>query len=169
MRSEIGIDIDASPATVFAIVRDVSRWADLLPHYSRSSLVERHEDGSVTGRFIARRPLVPVLGVGVPVTWRSRVWADPAGPTLRFHHVAGATRGMDVLWRIEPRDGPADGAPSPGCRVTIEHDFRPRLPGFAAFVDRWFTRAIAGRTLATVRAIAEAVESAGGIGTKDMA
>jgi hypothetical protein len=53
-----------------------------------------------------------------------------------------------VTWRIEAaRDG--------RCRVTIEHDFRPRLPGFAWFVDRVFTRPIAGRTLATFRSLAE--------------
>jgi hypothetical protein len=62
---------------------------------------------------------------------------------------------MDVTWRIEPRAG------GRGCRVTIEHDFRPRIPGWAAFVDRFFTRPIAGRTLAAFRAIAEAVQAAG--------
>jgi ribosome-associated toxin RatA of RatAB toxin-antitoxin module len=157
VHSEISIDIDAPPAAVFAIVHDVTRWADLLPHYVRSELVEGHEDGSVTADFVARRALVPVLGLGLPVTWRSRVWADAAVPSLRFRHVAGATKGMDVAWRIEPR-ATADG--SDGCRVTIEHAFRPRIPGFARFVDRWFTRSIAGRTLATVRAIAEALETA---------
>jgi hypothetical protein len=34
------------------------------------------------------------------------------------------------------------------------------VPGFAAFVDRWFTRAIARRTLATFKAIAEAAAEA---------
>jgi hypothetical protein len=43
--------------------------------------------------------------------------------------------------------------------VTIEHDFAPRLPGFATFVDRFFTRPIAGRTLATFKALAEALQS----------
>ncbi len=56
---------------------------------------------------------------------------------------------MDVTWRIEPVGG--------GCRVTIEHDFAPRIAGWAALIDRWFTRPIAGRTLATFRTIAEAV------------
>jgi len=58
---------------------------------------------------------------------------------------------MDVTWRIEPT--------AAGCRVSIDHDFRPRVPGFAALVDRWFTRAISGRTLATVKALAESLES----------
>ena len=86
------------------------------------------------------------------MAWRSRTWSEADTRRLRFEHVAGATRGMDVTWRIEPT---GDGA---GCRVTIDHDFQPRLPGFAAFVDRWFTRPIAGRTLATFKALAEALE-----------
>lgn len=163
MHSEIGIDIDAAPALVFDLARDVERWADLLPHYSRSRVADRHDDGSVTGVFVARRPLVPVLGLGLPVTWRSRAWNDRETRRLRFLHVAGATKGMDVTWRIEPR---ADGT---GCRVTIEHDFRPRIPGFARFVDRWFTRPIAGRTLASFKAMAEAIESGWASGTKDRA
>ena len=56
---------------------------------------------------------------------------------------------MDVTWSIEPAGS--------GTRVEIEHDFRPRVPGFAGFVDRAFTRPIAGRTLATFRALAEAL------------
>jgi hypothetical protein len=56
---------------------------------------------------------------------------------------------MDVTWRIEPTAG--------GCRISIDHDFRPRVPGWAAFIDRAFTRPIAGRTLATFAAIAEAL------------
>jgi hypothetical protein len=91
-----------------------------------------------------------VLGLGVPVAWRARTWNEPATLRLRFVHVAGATRGMDVTWRIEGR---GDGA----CRVAIDHDFRPRFGPFAPFVDRVFTRPIAGRTLATFRAIAEAL------------
>jgi hypothetical protein len=155
VHSEIGIDVAARPATVFALARDVERWSTLLPHYARSSAVERWADGSVVVDFVARRPFVPILGLGLPVTWRARTWSedDPVAPRLRFVHVAGATKGMDVTWRLEPT---ADGA---ATRVTIEHVFSPAIPGFAAFVDRWFTTAIAGRTLATFRALAEVVES----------
>ena len=49
------------------------------------------------------------------------------------------------------------GLVAPGTRVEIAHDFTPVIPGFAWFVDRFFTRPIAGRTLATFRALAEAV------------
>ena len=158
MHSEIAIRIAAPPDLVFALARDVERWADLLPHYARSTAIERRPDGSLVADFVAHRPLIAVLGLGLPVTWRSRTWSEPATRRLRFVHVAGASRGMDVTWRIVPAAA-GEGAPD-GCTITIEHDFAPRLPGFAAFVDRFFTRPIAGRTLATFKVLAEALQSA---------
>lgn len=152
MRSAIGIDVAAPPELVFALARDVERWERLLPHYARSRAVGPGADGTLTADFIARRPFVPLLGLGLPVTWRARTWSEPRTRCLRFVHVAGATKGMDVIWRIEPSGD--------GTRVTIEHVFRPRLPGFAAFVDRAFTRPIASRTLATFKALAEALADA---------
>jgi ribosome-associated toxin RatA of RatAB toxin-antitoxin module len=151
----VAIDIDAPAALVFALARDVERWSALLPHYARSQAIDHDAWGRPFVRFIARRPLVPVLGLGLPVVWTARTWNEPDSWTLRFEHVAGASRGMDVTWRIEPHEGGS------GCRVTISHDFVPGLPGFAWFVDRFFTRPIAGRTLATFRSIAEAVQSGG--------
>ncbi|HUQ78950.1 MAG TPA: hypothetical protein VM427_08805, partial [Patescibacteria group bacterium] len=76
-------------------------------------------------------------------------WNEPAALRLRFAHVAGVTRGMSVTWRIEPRGD--------GATVSIEHDFRPRIAVVALVVDRLFTRPIAGRTLQTFKALAEAV------------
>jgi ribosome-associated toxin RatA of RatAB toxin-antitoxin module len=156
MHSTIGIDIAASPELVYRLARDVTRWERLLPHYSRSAVVRTDADGVLMCEFIARRPFVPVLGLGIPVTWRSRTSHDPATRRLRFVHVAGATKGMDVTWTIEPLRS-ADGRD--GTRVEISHEFAPALPGFAAFVDAAFTRPIAGRTLATFRALAEALEA----------
>jgi hypothetical protein len=97
--------------------------------------------------FVATRPLIPLLGLGLPVAWRSRTWNEPSQLGLRFHHLGGATNGMDVTWRIEPVGG--------GSRVSIDHEFRPRVPGWAWFIDRLFTRPIASRTLATFRDLAE--------------
>jgi ribosome-associated toxin RatA of RatAB toxin-antitoxin module len=154
MHSTIGIDIAAPPELVYRLARDVTRWARILPHYARSQVVRREPDGVLVCDFVARRPFVPVLGMGLPVTWRSRTWHEPATRRLRFVHVAGATKGMDVTWTIElvPRPNGA-----PGTRVEIAHEFTPAVPGFAWFVDRFFTRPIAGRTLASFRALAEAV------------
>jgi ribosome-associated toxin RatA of RatAB toxin-antitoxin module len=150
MHSSIAIDIAATPALVFALARDVERWERLLPHYARSRAAgARRADGSLVVDFVARRPLIDVLGLTLPVTWRARTWDEPGSCRLRFVHVAGATKGMDVTWRIEPV--------GVGARISIDHDFRPRLPVFATVVDQFFTRPIAGRTLATFKALAEAV------------
>jgi ribosome-associated toxin RatA of RatAB toxin-antitoxin module len=144
VRTAIGVTIGAPPEVVFALAHDVARWRDLLPHY-RSARVERTEaGGSRVVRFVAVRPGL----LRVPVLWRSRTWAEPEARRLRFIHLGGATRTMDVTWRIEPVEG--------GCRVTIEHVFRaPRA--WAWFIDRAFTQPIARQTLASFKAIAEAV------------
>jgi ribosome-associated toxin RatA of RatAB toxin-antitoxin module len=149
VRSTIAVDAAAPADLVFRLARDVERWPRLLPHYVRVRAVERRPDGSLVAEMVARRQLVGVLGIGLPVAWRSRTWSEPETRRLRFVHLGGATRGMAVTWRIEP--------PASGCRISIDHDFRPRVPGWAAFIDRVFTRPIAGRTLATFAAIAEAL------------
>jgi ribosome-associated toxin RatA of RatAB toxin-antitoxin module len=160
MWTTIGIDIAAPPDLVFRLARDVTRWERLLPHYARSRAVGRDPDGTLVCTFVARRPVIGILGLGVPVTWRSRTWSEPETRRLRFVHVAGATRGMDVTWTIEP-------SPT-GTRVDIGHELRRRIaiPVVGSFVgevlfpelvDRVFTRAIAGRTLATFKALAEAL------------
>jgi ribosome-associated toxin RatA of RatAB toxin-antitoxin module len=160
MRSTISTDVAAAPELVFRLARDVERWPRLLPHYVRVRVVDRRADGTLTAVMVARRPLVASLGLGLPVAWRSRVSVDPAALRLRFRHLGGATGGMDVTWRIEPTPV--------GCRVSIQHDFRRRvsLPvlgpllgedAWPALIDRFFTRPIAGRTLATFRALAESL------------
>ena len=160
MKSSIGIDVAAPPDLVFRLARDVERWPRLLPHY----VAARREgppdaDGRLLVRFVALRTFLPVLGLGLPVAWRSLTWSEPDGRRLRFAHRGGATNGMDVTWRIEP-----DNATGRTSRVEIEHDFRPRVPGWAWLLDRLFTRPIAGRTLATFRALAEALADESGTG-----
>jgi uncharacterized membrane protein len=155
MQSSIGIDIDAPRDLVFAVASDVTRWESILPHYERSRAERRHRDGSVTCRFVARRPLVPVLGLGLPVAWRSRVSSDATSRRLRFRHLGGATAGMEVIWRLHAR-------PDGGTRVEIEHVFE-RGPAdiLPTIIERSFIRPIAGRTLASFKAIAEAIHASG--------
>lgn len=152
MKATIGIDIGAPPRLVFDLARDVERWPALLPHYVRVTVRERHADGRRTADMVAVRAVIRALGLGIPVAWRATTWSEPSTLRLRFRHLAGATRGMDVTWQIEPT--------ASGCRVDIEHDFRPRIAPWAVIVDRLFVRPIAGRTLATFKSIAEAVVAA---------
>ena len=155
MRTTITIDMAASPAQVFDLVSDVTRWPRLLPHYRYVTVLSRRQDRA-TVAMSARRRLGPF---GLPVAWRSEQWSDDSDPDdlqLRFIHVAGATRGMDVTWHLRPT--------SAGSRVTIEHAFSRHLPLlgdqlFPRVVDRLFVRPIAGQTLATFKAL---VENSGG-------
>ena len=150
--STLSIDVAAPAELVFRLARDPLRWPALLPHYSHARLIERLPDGAIVAEFVARRPLAGpfgLLGWGIPVAWRSRAWPEPTERRLRFVHQGGATDGMDVTWRIE-------GAES-DCRVTIEHVFPGRPALYQEVVQRFFVRAIASRTLATFKAIAEAL------------
>lgn len=164
MHSHIDIRIAAPASTVFALARDVARWAELLPHYRRVTVRGRRGD-RVLAQMVAERRFNRLGGLAVPVTWRAICWPegdDPDDLRLRFRHVRGVTRGMDVTWHIRP-DG--DG----GCTVTIEHEFRRPLPLVSddlvpRFVDRWFTTAIAGRTLRRFRTLAQAQARAAGRG-----
>jgi hypothetical protein len=62
---------------------------------------------------------------------------------------------MEVTWRLRSR-------PGDGTRVEIEHVFE-RGPAdlLPTIVERSFIRPIAGRTLATFKALAEAIHAAG--------
>lgn len=149
----------APPEVVFALARDVSRWAERLPHYRRSVVLARRTD-RVLAQFVAVR-LVAVRRFGplpIPVTWRAVCWSDgtdAADLRLHFAHVRGVTRGMRVTWHIRPLHG--DAARS---EVTIEHDFSRPLPllgpeTLPRLVDRFFTVPIATRTLRQFRELAE--------------
>jgi ribosome-associated toxin RatA of RatAB toxin-antitoxin module len=148
MRSIIGTDVAADAMTVFRLARGVERWPKLLPHYV-AVRVERRTKAGVIARFVARRQLVAWLGIGLPVAWRSLVWSDAGSLQLRFLHLGGPTAGMDVTWTIEAVPG--------GCHVSIEHEYQPRFAPWAAVLDRLIVRPIAARTLASFKAIAEAL------------
>jgi hypothetical protein len=149
----VSTEIAAPPELVFRLAHDPLRWPALLPHYLRANELGRERDGSVLASYVARRELVPIIGLGIPVAWRSRSSANATTCRLQFHHLGGATDGMDVTWRIEPTRH--------GCRVTIEHVFRPRVPVWAFVVDRIFVRPIATRTLSTFKVLAEAIAADG--------
>ena len=136
----------------------MERWERLLPHYARSRRVDGRADGSLVVSFVARRPLIDVLGLGLPVTWRARTWTEPgdAAPALRPRRRGDPRDGRHVADRADRRrpDAASRSSTTSGRAV----------PFFAAFVDRAFTRPIAGRTLGTFKALAEALQ-AGGIAT----
>ena len=151
MHSQIAIDVGATPERVFELARDITRWPQLLPHYRKVTVRSRDGD-HVVARMSATRPGL----IAMPVGWTAEQWPDASNASdlrLHFRHLGGATGGMKVTWHIRRRPD--------GCSVTIEHDFSRPLPLLGrtllpALVDRLFVRPIAGRTLATFKALAEA-------------
>jgi ribosome-associated toxin RatA of RatAB toxin-antitoxin module len=154
VRSEISIDISAAPSRVFELAANIALWPELLPHYRKVTIESLKGD-----RTLARMAAVRKFGpIGIPVTWRVEQWpddSDPADLQLHFRHVHGVTRGMDVTWHIRAAD--EHGARS---HVTIEHLFSRPLPivgpdALPRFVDHFFVKPIASRTLATFKHLAE--------------
>lgn len=145
MRSEISIWIDASPDTVFPLVADLPRWAERLPHYRYVRVLSHDRDETLAAMSARRGP--------IPVFWHAVQTPDPSTRRIAFRHVRGITRGMEVLWTLEPERG--------GTRARILHDLDLRWPWIGPWVaehviGRGFIEPIASRTLARFKAIAEA-------------
>jgi ribosome-associated toxin RatA of RatAB toxin-antitoxin module len=140
------ITIAATPAAVYALAAPVERWPSFLPHYRWVTLLSQRGEHERLVEMAARRGWIPVW-------WRSIQRLYPEQHRIEFLHVAGATRGMTVHWRIED-DGRG------GSRVSIAHDFLPPWPLVPHFlaelvVGRFFVSSIAGRTLREIKALAE--------------
>jgi len=146
MHSEDHIIIDAPPVRIYDLAAHIERWPDILPHYRYVTLF-RDDGRTRLAEMAATRD------GGFPVKWTSIEEIDPAKHSIRFRHVRGVTRGMDVEWIIEP--GPS------GTDVRIVHDFNPPWPRivgplFARYVVGNFIHNIASKTLRTIKGLAEA-------------
>jgi hypothetical protein len=91
-----------------------------------------------------------------PTWWVSEMGHDPEARTVRYRHVDGITRGMDVLWEIASVGN--------GTRIRIVHEWRgpawPVIGGLAAerVIGPHFIHFIASRTLAGVAGEAARLE-----------
>ena len=96
---------------IFAIARAVEEWPAHLPHYRFVRFRARTRDGGGLVEMSANRPFGALQW---PTWWLSEMTVDHQLPNVRFRHVGGVTRGMDVEWSFEPlKDG--------GTRVRILH------------------------------------------------
>jgi len=135
---------------VFAVAVDVERWPRFLAHYRWVRVLERRPPHAARVEMAAWRPFGPVRW---PTWWVSDMAPDPERRRIRYRHVGGVTRGMDVEWRLEGRDGEV--------QVEIVHDWSgPRWPLIGRLAADWvigpvFIHGIASRTLAGVRREAE--------------
>jgi len=146
MRSEIHQLMRAPFERIFDLASEIECWPRILPHY----------------RYVRRLPgSEPRFAMGarrgpIPVKWEAICRPMRDDRRIEFVHTGGVTKGMQVAWRFEERDGVVD--------VSIEHRLEldwPLIGGFAArgVIGPHFIDAIAGRTLRCVKALAEGAES----------
>lgn len=129
---------------VFAAASEVERWPRILPHYRWVTMRERSGETGVV-EMAAWRP----FGIlKYPTWWVSRMEIDRAGWQVRYQHIDGITRGMNVVWRLVSQNGNTD--------VTIVHEWTgPRWPLIGALaadlvIGPVFIHGIASRTLAGI-------------------
>jgi ribosome-associated toxin RatA of RatAB toxin-antitoxin module len=145
--------VRAPAAAMFEAAADVERWPEHLSHYRWVRFNARRADGGVV-EMAAVRPFGPLSW---PVWWESEMWVDVERREVRYRHVRGVTRGMDVVWSVVPR-GPNE------TEVTIVHTWEGpswpliRVPAADWVIGPVFVHGIASRTLA---GLAKAVEAAG--------
>ena len=145
--------------TVFELVSKVEKWPSHLPHYRYVRFRERRRDGGGLVEMSAYRvfQLADTSRGPFRVKWRtwwlSEMAVDSMKPSIRFRHVGGITKGMDVEWTFVPAPG--------GTHVRIVHLWNGppvTLVGIWAakyIIGPVFVHGIASRTLAGLAAVAE--------------
>lgn len=143
--------IAAPPERVFRHASRVDLWPRILPHYRWVRLRDPRPDGARLVEMSAYRP----FGLFTwPTWWESEMWVDEPRREVRYRHVRGVTRGMDVLWTMEPHQA--------GTRATIVHEWTgPRWPLIGPWaadfvIGPLFVSGIASRTLLGIAKAAEA-------------
>ena len=136
--------------TIFDLAKKVEDWPAHLAHYRYVRFRQRASDGGGIVEMSADRP----FGLfGWPTWWVSEMAVDDGAPAIRFRHIEGITKGMDVEWSFRAALG--------GTDVTIVHawDGPPiplvGIPAATIVIGPVFIHGIASRTLAGLAAVAE--------------
>jgi ribosome-associated toxin RatA of RatAB toxin-antitoxin module len=150
--------VHAPTPKMFALAAKVEKWPTYLPHYRYVKFRERRSDGGGIVEMSAYRPFTMAtrlrrsLRINWPTWWLSEMSVDEIKPSIRFRHIGGITKGMEVEWTF--LSAPA------GTHVRIVHLWDG--PGFPMgdFAATWvigpvFIHGIASRTLAGLAAVAE--------------
>ncbi len=138
------VHVRAPYERIFDLAAEIERWPEILPHYRYVRRLPA-EDGVRHFEMGARRG-------PIPVRWAAVQRPLPESRRIEFTHTGGVTRGMQVAWRFEPAGD--------GWDVSIDHHLElgwPVIGDFAAerVIGPQFIDAIAGRTLRTIRGLAE--------------
>ena len=153
--------VRAAWRTIFDIAKNVELWPAYLPHYRYVRFRNRATDGGGLVEMAAWRP----FGIAAwPTWWLSEMSVDEGAPAIRFRHVDGITKGMEVEWSfrtvVEETGTPRAGSVK-GTHVKVFHAWDgppvPLLGILAATVviGPVFIHGIASRTLEGLASTAE--------------
>lgn len=131
---------DCTPSAAFELANQVELWPDRLAHYRMTHF--REGSSNAMGGIVEMAAVRSFPLLNWPVWWVSEMISDPAAMTIRYRHIEGVTKGMEVEWRFEPS--------GTGVKVSILH--RWARPPFgrklaAKRIGRHFVYYIAGQTL----------------------
>lgn len=152
MHTTTAIRIRGSVEEIFRYAARVEEWPRLLPHYCGVRVIESRGRERIV-EMKARRGRIPIW-------WWARQVLVPDERRIRYTHLRGITRGMNVEWRMTPA---SDGS----VAVTIVHDLELRWPIIGRSVARWiigplFVEPTAGATLGRIKALVEQTPEDGG-------
>jgi aromatase len=156
MHTETVARIRGSIEAIFEYATRVENWPRWLPHYRAVRVLETRGNARIV-EMKARRGRIPVR-------WRARQVILPEDRRIRYTHLRGITRGMEVEWRLEPAEG--------SVVVRVVHDLDLRWPVIGPAVAEWivgplFIEPIARATLGRIKRLVEsetprALSAAGG-------
>jgi hypothetical protein len=153
MRTVDRIRVHAPFTRVFAAASSVFRWPSILPHYRWVRILD---DGLV--EMAAWRPFGGERGLlKYPTWWVSEMTIDRPAGEIRYRHVQGITRGMQVVWRLVEVGGGSE----KGVDVEVVHTWSgpswPLIGRLAAnlVIGPVFIHGIASRTLAGIKRAVE--------------
>jgi ribosome-associated toxin RatA of RatAB toxin-antitoxin module len=154
---------------IFEIVADVERWPDHLPHYRYVRFRERMHGSGERGGIVEMSANRPFGVIQWPTWWVSLMEiqhsAHGSSPSIRFRHVDGITRRMEVEWSFAPV--------TEGTHVTVLHLWNgpswPFIGGMAArtVIGPVFVHGIASRTLEGLARAAEQGQTSAGAFTRE--
>ena len=146
MQTENVVTMASDLNRIVALAVDVERWPIILPHYRWVTLLSGGDDYK-TVEMAARRGRIPVRWQAI-----QQVERDGSSPVIRYRHIGGVTKGMEVAWTFE--------ALPDAVNVRIDHAFSPAWPLVGrpiadGIIGPQFVGPIADLTLATIKGIVE--------------
>ena len=157
MQTSNQVIIHAPYSRIFPLAAKVEIWARILPHY-RYVRILKCSGNRKWVRMSAWRDFVPVSWTAIQTVEEG---TEETPGTIRFKHIKGLVRGMDVKWKFDID------AERECVSVSIHHDlqdppFPVRILGMRLIevvVGRGFIGNIAGKTLRRIKALAEGKSS----------